>query len=142
MYNRRFFIGWIGAALIMYALFYVWHGILLNDLNKISFNKGLFLGFASLTYLFISFLIFKIFHFEFLKRIFEATFQRALVAGIISGVALYAATLVLGISFSYHLSIKNILVDATWQVIEQCAGAFFIALAHKLIFVPEEESIH
>jgi hypothetical protein len=124
----------------MYALFYIWHGILLNDLNKISFNKGLFLGFASLTYLFISFLIFKIFHFQFLKNLFEATFQRALIAGVIAGVSLYAATLVLGVSFSYHLSFKNILVDVTWQIIEQCSGAFFIALAHKFVFVHEEES--
>jgi hypothetical protein len=39
----------------MYVAFYFWHGVFLNDLNRITFSKVLFLGLAALVYLVISF---------------------------------------------------------------------------------------
>ena len=33
----RFFISWILTALVMFTLFYYWHGVILNDFKRLNF---------------------------------------------------------------------------------------------------------
>jgi hypothetical protein len=58
LYSFRFYVSWIVAAVLMYVAFYFWHGVFLNDLNRISFSKALFLSLAALGYLVISFILY------------------------------------------------------------------------------------
>jgi len=140
MLNKRFYISWITGAVLMYVLFYFWHGVVLNDLNKIAYPKGIFLTFAAVTYLFISLIVFKAFHFKPLKDFISNNFYRAIVAGSITGIVLYMASVVLGISFSPEFSLRNLMLDCGWQMIEQTAGAMIVLLAQFFIYIPEFEN--
>src|SRR5687768_11411061 len=53
MPNKRFFISWIGSSVVMFALSYLWHGILLNDFKILAntFPLSVFLTFAGIVYL-------------------------------------------------------------------------------------------
>ena len=65
----RFFISWICSALVMFALFYTWHGIFLNDFKRINFPLGWFVMFAAVTYLLLSAAIYMLYESMLMKRI-------------------------------------------------------------------------
>ena len=49
----RLLIATVLSASIMFAISYYWHGVLLNDLQLISYDKTLFFGLLSILYLLI-----------------------------------------------------------------------------------------
>ena len=103
MFNSlRFYISWIASAIFMYVAFYIWHGIFLNDLARISFSKVLFMVLAALVYLIISFIVYKTFDSKLLGKLFYPPLIRGVASGIIVGFALFSITTVLGISFTKH----------------------------------------
>ena len=105
LYSFRFYLSWILAAVLMYIAFYFWHGIFLNDLNRISFSKVLFLGLAALVYLVISFILYKTYESKILeKHIYHPVF-RGVVSGFIVGFVLFALVTVLGISFTKNVNL-------------------------------------
>lgn len=136
MLNIRFFVSWIFGALLMFSAFYVWHGVISTDFYRIQYPKGIFLGLAAVVYLIVSFLLYKVFELKFWSKISSNLFLRGLFSGVILGFTLFAFTLVLGVGFSGAYSLKILLVDCLWQLIEQSIGGMVIALAHLFIFVP------
>ena len=141
LYSFRFFISWIVSAVIMYSLFYVWHGVFLNDLDKISFNIVLFLLLASLVYLVISFVIYRTYESSLLKKYITKPMSRGVVSGIMVGFVLFAIVSVLGISFTHAVNTKFIIVDCAWQIIEQIVGGLIVGLGKMMIFEPNSEDL-
>ncbi len=137
-YSLRFFISWIVAAIVMYAAFYTWHGIFLNDLDNINFPKAVFMGLAALVYLVISYIMYRAYSSKLLSRI-SSYFLKGILVGAVLGFVLFAVVTVLGISFTKHITLTYLLADCAWQVIEQCFGGIIICVCQFLIFEPRPE---
>ncbi len=141
LYSFRFFISWIISAIVMYSLFYVWHGIFLNDLEKISFNIVIFLLLAALVYLVISFVIYRTFESRLLKKYIVKPMSRGIISGVMVGFVLFAIVSVLGISFTHTVNTKYIIVDCAWQILEQIVGGLIVGLGKIMIFEPNSDDL-
>lgn len=142
LYSFRFYLSWIISAVLMYVAFYFWHGVFLNDLNRISFSKGLFLGLAALVYLVISFLLYRTYESKLLAKYISQPILRGVVSGVFLGFILFALVTVLGISFTKDVNLTYILADCVWQIAEQIIGGLVIGLCKVIIFEPIPELIH
>lgn len=141
-YSFRFFLSWILASIIMYGSFYVWHGIFLNDLNRITFPISIFLILAALVYLVISFVLYKTYESKLLNKYISGPMLRGVVSGIIIGLIMFSIVSVLGISFTKNINIKYLIADCLWQLAEQIIGGTVIGLGKILIFEPSAELVH
>lgn len=142
LYSFRFYLSWILAAVLMYVAFYFWHGIFLNDLNRISFSKGLFLSLAALVYLVISFVVYRTYESKLLVKYISQPMLRGVVSGFMIGFILFALVAVLGVSFTNHVNATYLIADCAWQIAEQVIGGLIIGLGKVLIFEPIPELIH
>ncbi|MBL7935650.1 MAG: hypothetical protein JNM51_07560 [Bacteroidia bacterium] len=140
-YSFRFFLSWIIAAVLMYVAFYFWHGIFLNDLNRISFSKALFLSLAALVYLVISFILYRTFESKFITKYIPQPILRGVVSGFLVGFTLFALVTVLGISFTKNVNFTYIIADCAWQIAEQIIGGIVIGFGKLFIFDPIPELI-
>lgn len=140
-YSFRFFVSWIVAAVLMYAAFYSWHGVFLNDLNRISFSKVLFLFLAALVYLIISYVLYRIFETRVLANFIKAPLLRGAISGILLGLVLFCVITVLGISFTKHISMKYLVADCAWQIAEQLLGGIIIGIGKLLLFEPRPDDM-
>lgn len=127
---KGFFLSWILSALVMFSLSYLWHGIFLNDFERLSYPKEIFLTGSIITYLILGFLVTKIFLTSFPKPIVKKPFLRGVVSGSLLGCATYVVSLVIGISFSSALTTKYILFDLLWQTFEQMCGGITVAMVY------------
>ena len=138
--NKRFFIAWILSAALMYLAFYIWHGLVLTDLYRISFPKTIFLIFAAITYFVVSFVLYKVFEFKIWNRITNNVFVKGILSGALVGGLLFIITTVVGISFTSKLSLTSLVLDLGWQIFEQTLGGLVVALCHAFIFIPDLEA--
>ena len=136
LYSFRFFLSWIIAAVLMYVAFYFWHGVFLNDLNRISFSKVIFLSLAALVYLVISFVLYRTYESKFLFKYIPQPLLRGVVSGFIIGFILFSLVTVLGISFSKNINFTYIIADCAWQIAEQVIGGVIIGFGKIFIFEP------
>lgn len=127
-------LGWIFSSILMFALSYVWHGIVLNDYALISYPFEIYLVSAGVVYLVMGFLMSRIFIAEFLDRYSEKAIIRGLLTGAGLGLIAYMTALVFGVSFSKGLDLKFMALDIVWQVAEQTAGGLVIGLVYMLVF--------
>lgn len=134
MNAKRFLLSWIISALVMFSLSYLWHGIFLNDLQRLSYPKGIFLTGCVITYLILGFLVTKIYLMKFPKYIAKRPLIRGLIAGALLGICTYIISLVVGVSFSYSLTMGNIIFDMAWQTIEQTFGGISVAFVYIWIY--------
>jgi hypothetical protein len=137
MLTKRFFISWLVASAIMFMLSYAWHGIFLTDYSRLSYPKGIFLIIASFVYLIIGFIVAKAIDIQYLAEKFN---RKPILRGALSGAAcgfmFFLIATVVGVSFSTGSKIENLLLDVTWQVIEQGIGGVVVGLAHIFIYDP------
>lgn len=127
-------LGWIFSSVLMFGLSYVWHGIVLNDYDLISYPMGVYMVSAAIVYLVVGFLLNRIFIAEFLDRFSEKAIPRGLLAGAALGLIVYMVALVVGVTFSQGLELKYLLLDVIWQTVEQCAGGLVVALVYIFVF--------
>ncbi len=139
MLNRRFYFAWIIGAIAMYSAFYCWHGLILTDFSRVNFPKPLFLSFTAITYLLISFLVYKVFELKLWDAISKNLFTKAVFTGLTVGFLLFVVTSVLGISFSARFSFTHFVTDCIWQIIEQSIGGIVVAFCHIHVYSPELE---
>jgi hypothetical protein len=137
MMSKRFFISWIAASLVMFALSYVWHGVILTDFSRLSYSKHLFLFFAALVYLMIGFVSAKAIDAKTLEKQFKRKpVVRGMITGAALGIAFFLVATVVGVSFSTGSKLENMLLDVTWQIIEQTIGGVVVGLAHIFVYDP------
>jgi hypothetical protein len=122
----------------MYLLFYVFHGILTNDILKVSLPKTAFLTVAGVVYLILGFGLNVLLDATFFKKEVKSVFTRSLIAGPIVAIFLYAVAIIVGISFSAKFTFLNLMVDVGWQIVEQTVGTVVIAFIKVITFTPDE----
>ena len=138
MINKRFFISCLVSSLIMFLLSYVWHGLVLTDFSRLSYPKQLFLFFAAIVYVMIGFVVSKAIDIKILdKRFKRKPVLRGLISGALCGVAFFLVATVVGVSFSTGSKLENMMLDITWQVIEQSIGGVVVGLVHIFVFDPQ-----
>jgi hypothetical protein len=130
----RFFLSWIVAATVMFSLFYVWHGLFLNDFKRIQFPLTWFVLFAAFTYLILGAGMYYLYESRLMKKV-KNFFVRGIACGIISGFSLFMTATIVNISLTKHLSPEHLMIDCVWQVSEQTIGAMVVVLFK--IFVQE-----
>src|SRR5687767_4937659 len=101
----RFFLSWIVSAVVMFSLFYVWHGIFLNDFKRIQFPLSWFVTFAALTYLILGAGIYAMFESHTMHRI-RNLFVRGVACGLITGFSLFMIATIINISLTRNLSMQ------------------------------------
>ncbi|HWY37627.1 MAG TPA: hypothetical protein VNY73_03645 [Bacteroidia bacterium] len=122
----------------MYLLFYIFHGVLTNDILKISIPKTVFLSISAVVYLLLSFGMCILLDATFFKNEIKSVYTRALITGPVIAIFLYAVALVVGVSFSAKFTLVNMLVDVAWQIVEQTLGTVIIAFIKVITFTPDE----
>jgi hypothetical protein len=135
MLTKRFFISWLVASTVMYLLSYVWHGIFLTDYSRLTYPKELFLFLAAIVYLIIGFVVAKAIDIQYLVDHFNRKpILRGALAGAGCGFMLFLMATVVGISFSTSSKIENLLLDVTWQVLEQAIGGVVVGFIHIFVY--------
>src|ERR1700758_1970536 len=114
MRSGRFYVAWMVSAGLMYLLFYIFHGILTNDLLKISLPKTAFLTVAAIVYLILGFGLTVLLDATFFKKEVKSVYTRALIAGPVTAIFMYAVAMTVGISFSAKFTLVNMMVDVGW----------------------------
>lgn len=133
--SRRFFISWIASSTVMFLLSYVWHGILLTDFSRLSYPKEVFFVFAAIVYLIIGFVVAKAIDVKFLEVKFKRKpIMRGAISGAACGFFFFLIATVVGVSFSTGSKIENLLLDVSWQIVEQCLGGIVVGLAHIFVY--------
>jgi len=136
----RFYLSWLLSSLVMFTLFYVWHGVFLNDFKRIQFPLFWFQLFAAFTYLLFGIALYLIFESALLKKV-RNVFVRGVVSGFVLGFTAFMVASIVNISLTRHLSMQHMMIDCIWQMIEQVIGAMVIVLLKLLIHEPQVERI-
>jgi hypothetical protein len=126
----------------MYASFYIWHGVFLNDLNHINFSKPLFFVLVALVYFVVSFVLYRTYEVKLLDKYFSNALIKGVVAGTIVGFFLFSVVAVLGVSFTKQVNTTYLLADCIWQVVEQIIGGVVIGFGKLFIFEPTHDMRH
>ncbi len=134
----RFFLSWIFSAIVMFTLFYVWHGIFLNDFKRIQFPLLWFVSFAAFTYLLFGAGIYFLYESQVMKKM-RNFFLRGVICGLIAGFSLFMIATIVNISLTRHLSMQHLMMDCIWQMTEQVVGAMVIVLFKIVIHEPQTE---
>lgn len=134
MNTKRFFISWLVSSLVMFGASYLWHGVFLNDLQRLSYPKQIFLAGSVITYLILGFLLTKIYLMKYPKAIAKKPIIRGLISGASLGIATYIVALVIGVSFSTELKPEYILFDLLWQTVEQTIGGVTVGMIYIWIY--------
>jgi hypothetical protein len=134
MIAKKFIISWIASSIVMFLLSYLWHGVLLNDFSMLNYPLGIFLLFASIVYLVTGALVAKVYTLEMFDRFTKHPFLKGLLSGALCGLLLYMISLVIGISFTKSITMQYMLIDITWQMIEQAIGGFVVGLVHVFVW--------
>ena len=134
MNTKRFFLSWILSSVVMFSLSYLWHGIFLNDLERLSYPKEIFLTGSIITYLILGFLVTKIYLLKFPREISKKPLVRGIISGALVGISTYMVALVIGVSFSNELTPQYIFFDMAWQAVEQTFGGITVAFVYIWIY--------
>jgi hypothetical protein len=127
MKTKRFVISWLVSSVIMFLISYIWHGVILNDFKNVNLPHGLFIALCALVYLLIGFLLLILL--LFIKLDDAAFFKRILIGGAF-GFFIYLVVFTLGKSY-IDRGMDHVVIDFTWQMIEQGIGAFVLALSFR-----------
>lgn len=127
----RLIIATVIGATVMFGMSYFWHGVLLTDLQFISYDKKLFFGLLAIAYLAISGSL------SFVLMVYKPLEHRIAkhsTIAVASGFVVYLLAFVLGISIEGG-GLEHTFVNFIWQMIEQGVGGFAISsyyiLAHR-----------
>lgn len=128
MLKKRFFIAWGLSVLVMMALSFLWHGVILNDFIHIPKPYALFYTLAGMTYILIGFVL--TFVFNYLSMGIGIKMKGGLM-GTALGFFIYLIAFVLGVSFKGS-GTEHVVVDFAWQMIEQGIGGGVIGFIYEM----------
>lgn len=124
--------------MVMFSLFYIWHGMFLNDFKRIQFPFTWFVIFAAVTYLIFGAGIYFLYESPLLGKI-RNLFVRGVICGIIAGVSLFMIATIVNISVTRHLSMGYLMIDCIWQITEQIIGAMVVVVCKGFIHEHQPE---
>lgn len=120
--KKGFFVAWIITFIFLYGISYLWHGILLNDLSRVSYSINVFLMIVAVVYFVVAFFLTFLTH--FLTQFGKNEVRRGILVGMPMGLFIYLIAFVFGISFYSNPTLGHIVLDLSWQVVEQGLGGF------------------
>ena len=135
-YGKRFVIGWIISSVLMFGLSYIWHGVILYDYAQITYPLGIYLTASAIAYLFIGFLVNRTFVMPFFDKISHHPLLRGPAIGFACGVLVYIIATVVHVTFNKDMDLKYLVLDITWQGIEQAFGGFVVGLVYMFVYEP------
>lgn len=127
--RRGFLVPWLAASVVMFGMSYLWHGLLLTDLEELTMPLWLYLLLAGIVYLVIGFLLTMLIDQALLHNWIKLKKGFPLVSFLVAGVLgffLYLLVVVMGNSFSDH-GAKHVMIDILWQMLEQGVGGLCVA---------------
>ncbi|MEO6883942.1 MAG: hypothetical protein ABI199_07945 [Bacteroidia bacterium] len=134
MFTKKFFTAWIVSSVVMFSAFYLWHGVLLNDLSHSPYPKTIFLAVASFVYLIIGFALNSVYESRLMEKFPKKPRLKGLIIGAICGAIIYFMSVVIGVSFNGGMTRVNVLINITWQMAEQALGGISIGFIHVSVF--------
>lgn len=127
----RFIAAWIASSIAMFFVSYIWHGVVLNDFQKVTLPDTYFMVLFTLVYLAIG----AVLAFLFTKIEFDSNVvARRMLMGAALGFFIYLITFVLGVSFNTG-KLEHIVMDFGWQMTEQAIGALTVSAVFKIAAV-------
>ena len=119
----------LASALVMFTLFCLLHGFVLNDFERISIPLSNYLILFGLVYLFLAFLI--VWFISLNKRKYQSPYLNFLKGALI-GLVYYTVLLLCAHALSDSISFlnfqtKHLLADYSWQFVEQGVGGIVAA---------------
>lgn len=118
----------------MFAAFYLWHGMFLTDFMNLAYPQEIFLVVASFVYLIVGLVLNKVYEMKLLSRFHRKPVLKGMAGGAILGVVLFMVTMVMGVSFSGTRTLADLLLDFSWQLVEQSFGGIIVGIVHILVF--------
>ena len=134
MLTKRFLISWLASSLVMFLAFYAWHGMFLTDFQRLNYPREVLIIVSSITYLVIGFILNKVYDVKTFERFHRQPIARGAVSGAVLGFILFIVTMVTGVSFGGSRTLVNLVMDVSWQVVEQCVGGMIVGVVHILVF--------
>lgn len=135
MSKTRFFLSWILSAVVMFSLSYLWHGVILNDFERLTYPRVTFLSLAALVYLGIGLSLAAL---NSLIVINKKSIFKGIITGVILGFFIYLITFVLGISFNSTPKFAYLALDAGWQIFEQGMGGLLCGIVFDYFMIREK----
>ena len=130
VFKKRFFVSWLLGSVAMFTLSYLWHGILLNDFDRLTYPVNIFLVLAVIVYLAIGFgMTFLI---SFVKPKMNLIRKGVLFGGAV-GSFVFLIAFIFGISFNSSTEIYYYLVDFGWQIFEQAVGGVVCSFIYIVV---------
>lgn len=120
----------------MFGLSYCWHGLFLNDYQLITYPLGIYLTAAAIVYLLIGFLMGRAFTMKLFDKISQHPLLRGPAVGFACGILVYLVATVVHVNFTKDLDLKYMLLDITWQGIEQGIGGLLVGIVYMTVFEP------
>ncbi len=145
---RRFILlPWLLSAAVMFGLSYVWHGLVLSDLQELKIPQPLYHVLAAVIYLVLGLAItiatHKAVQYEWISLKGAFPVMVMLLAAAI-GFFVFLLIFVLGMSFTKP-GMMHVVVDILWQMFEQGIGGLAVSLGmiydmHKRFLEQERAS--
>jgi hypothetical protein len=135
----RYLIPSLLSSILMYVLFYFWHGSVLNDFIRLDVNLNLFYFLSAVSYFILGLAIMFFHRMEFFIYNFPL-WIRIILIGMMVGFAAYAISVVLPVSVNRTLNVKYVMLDLIWQIFEQVIGSlvyYFSYVAISFFYHPE-----
>jgi hypothetical protein len=128
---RAFWLPALLSGISMFALSYLWHGTILNDLKDIGQDLGLYLLFSITGYLLLGLLYavlqLGLFRMDWIDAK-ENPVPKMMFSGLCMGVIMGCVLLALTLPLKGRVQAEHVWLDLAWQVVEQGMGGLFAAL--------------
>jgi hypothetical protein len=128
--QRHILAPWFAAAVTMFGMSYVWHGIALTDLEELRIPLTLYFLLAGLVYIGLGLLLTFAVHEAIRREVISLKHAfpfAAFLLGAVVGFCVYLVIFVLGMTFTKH-GMMHFVVDILWQMAEQALGGLAVSL--------------
>lgn len=131
MFLRRFILlPTLLAAVVMFGVSYLWHGVILKDLQDLQIPLTLYLVLSGIVHLCIGLVLtigtHKAIEYEWISLKGPFPLMTFLI-GSASGFFVFLVIFILGISFTKG-GVVHVVVDILWQMLEQGLGGLAVSL--------------
>jgi hypothetical protein len=127
--QRHILMPTVFSSVVMFGLSYLWHGVVLKDLDEMSIPLGVYLVLAALIYLVIglcfTLVVHKAIEHEWISLKHGFPFK-CLLLGAAGGFLVYLLVFVLGFSYAAH-GMVHVVADVVWQMAEQGLGGLAVS---------------
>lgn len=118
---------WVVTALLstvsMLILSYIWHGLILTDLDYLPIPLSYFLLCSAIVYLVVSsFLVWAVYR---LRKKFAIKYL-GFFMGAVTGFFLYLIVFTKGLVF-HNYEVSHVILDFIWQMVEQGIGGLIVS---------------